>query len=321
MSRPRPAYPRRWTARALVLEGVRRFRKGRIVFGHGTFNARDEAVWLVSHVLKCTSEQIFLASSIPVSSAGADRVLDLFRRRVDERKPAAYLTHEAWLGGVRFHVDERAIVPRSHIAGLLQARLAPWITRSRQVRSVLDLCTGSGCLAVLSARAFPRARVDAADISLSALAVANRNVRALHMDQRIRVVRSDLFENLRAKRYDLIICNPPYVTSAAMERLPPEYRHEPTRALAGGRDGLTLVRQILAQASAHLNPRGLLVMEVGRAQARVERAFRDIPFIWPDLGRGNAVLIVEREALAGHGRGKSRESRSSRTRPRVNSRI
>ena len=320
MRRRRTAHSRGWTAGALVREGARRFRKARIGFGHGTFNARDEAAWLVSHALKCASEQIFLSPSKPVAPAAALRILDLFRRRVAERKPAAYLIHEAWLGGLRFYIDERAIVPRSHIAGLLQARLEPWVMASRSVRSVLDLCTGSGCLAVLSARAFPRARVDAVDVSSSALAVARRNVDAFRLSHRIRLVRSDLFANLRTKRYDLILCNPPYVTASAMDHLPPEYRHEPKLALAGGRDGLTLVRRILARSGAHLNAQGLLVVEVGSGRARVERTFRGIPLIWPDVGESHAVFIVEREALADYGRGSSRASSSSRTRPRVNSR-
>ena len=268
-----------------------------MVFGHGTDNARDEAAWLVSHALDCTVDQLLLKPSQPVPPATADRILTLFSRRINERKPAAYLTHQAWLGNARFYVDERVIVPRSHIAGLLQERLHPWIGRAGRIRSVLDVCTGSGCLAILSACAFSRARVDASDISTSALAVAKRNVDAFRLGRRIRLVRSDLFTKLRRRRYDLILCNPPYVTAGSMRRLPPEYRHEPALALAGGPDGLNLVRQILAQSGAHLNPGGLLVLEIGRGRARLERAFPHLPFIWPDVGENHAVCIVEREML------------------------
>ena len=197
----------------------------------------------------------------------------------------------------RFYVDERAIVPRSHIASLLQERLVPWIARPGRVGTALDLCTGSGCLAVLLARFFPEMRVDAADVSRAALAVARVNLRQYGLGKRIRLIKSDLFSALRGKKYDLIVCNPPYVTNAAMRRLPREYRHEPRLALAGGRDGLDLVRMILARAAAYLNPGGLLVMEVGSGRRRIERAFPRIEFIWPDVAGGGDVLIVRREQL------------------------
>jgi ribosomal protein L3 glutamine methyltransferase len=193
-------------------------------------------------------------------------------------------------------VDERVIVPRSHIADLLLERLAPWIAAGR-VRTALDLCTGSGCLAVLLARAFPRARVDAADISRAALAVARINVARHRLGRRIRLVRSDLFSALKGRAYDLIVCNPPYVTGTAMRRLPREYRHEPRIALAGGKDGLDDVRAILRGAAAHLHPAGLLVMEVGGGRTRVERAFPRLELTWAETPGGGDVLMARREQL------------------------
>ena len=247
--------------------------------------------------MKCDVDQLQQAPSKFIPPATAKRILGLFSRRVRERKPAAYLTREAWLGDLRFYVDERVIVPRSHIATLLQEHLEPWVRDRNRIRSVLDLCTGSGCLAILSARAFSRARVDASDVSPSALAVARRNIEAFRLGRRIRVVRSDLFKKLHGRRYDLIICNPPYVTTTSMRRLPAEYRHEPALALTGGSDGLKLVRRILNEARGHLNPGGLLVIEVGRSRARLEHACPMIPFIWPEVGQGNAVCVVECEML------------------------
>jgi ribosomal protein L3 glutamine methyltransferase len=213
------------------------------------------------------------------------------------RKPAAYITREAWLADLPFYVDERAIVPRSHIAGMLVDRLAPWASPAGRAKSVLDLCTGSGCLAIFAARAFPAARVDAADISAPALAVARINVRRYRMGRRIRLVRSDLFSALGGRRYDVIVCNPPYVTAASMRRLPREYRREPGIALAGGSDGLDAVRAILQQAGSHLQPGGVLVMEVGSGRARVERAFPRATLVWAATPGGGDVLVARREDL------------------------
>jgi len=226
-------------------------------------------------------------------------VLALFERRIHSRKPAAYLTGEAWLGDFRFHVDKRVIVPRSHIAALLGNRLAPWISRPASVKTALDLCTGSGCLAVLLAHNFPRASIDAADISPAALAVAKINRQRYGLRNRVRLVESDLFSALGGKQYDLIVCNPPYVTTRGIRRLPREYRHEPRAALAGGRDGLDLVRRVLGAASRHLSPRGLLVVEVGAGRNAVEKAWPLVPFIWLDEDGGVFLLShAELEAIA-----------------------
>ena len=282
--------------RALLRECERRLAEARVSYGHGTTNARDEAAWLALHALKIPFEGLEANLDTPLSRAQARRVTDLVEERIRTRKPAAYLTHQAWLGEHEFYVDERVIVPRSFIAELLRDASAPW--RGRPVRSVLDLCTGSGCLAILAALAFPRARVDAADLSKDALAVARRNVRDYALADRVTLVDSDLYASLEGRRSDLILTNPPYVTDAAMSKLPVEYRQEPAIALAGGRDGLDLVRTIVGEAPQHLEAGGLLVVEVGHARARVERAYRDLPLVWPHTSAGDdCVFAITREAL------------------------
>ena len=291
------AAARRWTVGSLVRLGARRFRAARLVFGHGTRNARDEAAYLALHALNLAPDAAAGAFDRRVDPRDARRVLSLFERRIRSRKPAAYLMREAWLGDFRFHVDERVVVPRSHIAGLLRENLAPWIPNRRAIKSTLDLCTGSGCLAVLLAHSFPLTRIDAADASSEALAVARINVQRYRLSRRIRLVKSDMFSALRGKRYDLIVSNPPYVTTTEMRRLPREYRHEPGVALAGGHDGLDMVRRILLQASSHLNPTGLLVVEVGRGRRRLEHVFPGVPFTWPEIAGGDTVFLVEREQL------------------------
>lgn len=293
--KPRAAGP--WTVIGLVTEGTRRFRAARLEFGHGTSHARDEAAYLTLHVLKLPLDAKAATLARQVNPRQAQRVLNLFDRRIRSRKPAAYLTQEAWLGRCRFYVDERVIVPRSHIAELLLDRLVPWIPDATRVGTALDLCTGSGCLAILLARGFRRASIDATDISPAALAVARRNVSDYRLARRIRLVKSDLFSALGGKTYDLIVSNPPYVTTAAMRKLPLEYRHEPRLALAGGEDGLDAARTILLQAAAHLNPGGMLVMEVGNGRRRTERAFPQVEFTWPETRGGGDVLIAHREQL------------------------
>jgi ribosomal protein L3 glutamine methyltransferase len=285
------------TIGALVRYGARRFRRARLAFGHGTGSARDEAAWLVLHALDLPPDAGAGLFTRPVSWGAARRVLALFERRIRSRKPAAYLTREAWLGDFPFYVDERVAVPRSHIAGLLRERLAPWISGRRAPRSILDLCTGSGCLAILLAHCFPGARIDAADVSVRALSVARINVRRYRLGRRVRLVKSDAYSALRGKRYDLIVSNPPYVTTSAMRRLPREYRQEPPLALAGGHDGLDVVRRILLGAAAHLHPDGFLVVEVGSGRRRLERAFPQIAFTWPETAAGDSVFLLEREQL------------------------
>ncbi len=274
---------------ALLRETARRFSRARLHYGHGTHNAKEEAAWLIASVLGYLLEQ----EVKPKDQRKIDR---LARRRIRERIPLAYLLKEAWLGEHSFYVDPRVIVPRSFIAELLRDRLSPWLVR--EPKRVLDLCTGSGCLAVLLALTFESSRVDAADLSSGALAVARRNLGLHEMTRRIRLVKSDLFASLGNAKYDLIVSNPPYVTARSMHNLPAEYRHEPALALAAGKDGLALVRRILAGARDHLAPGGLLVCEIGGNRKALERAYPAVEFAWPETSDGTGcVFILEREQL------------------------
>jgi ribosomal protein L3 glutamine methyltransferase len=286
------------TVRSLVLEAASRLERSGVAFGHGTANAVDEAAWLVLACLGLPVADLGPALDLAVDAGGAKAVRALVANRIRTRKPAAYLLQEAWLGPHRFYVDERVIVPRSFIAELLRERLAPWVREPSRVRSALDLCTGSGCLAILAALAFPKAKVDAADLSADALEVAARNVADYRLARRVRLVRSDLFAALAGRTYDLVVSNPPYVTAASMRRLPEEYRREPEMALASGRDGLAHTRAILAQAGRHLNPGGLLVVEIGHNRRALERAFPQLPFRWPQVAAGAGyVFVLERADL------------------------
>jgi ribosomal protein L3 glutamine methyltransferase len=265
-------------------------------FGHGTPNARDEAAWLLAHVLRLSHEELARSADRELDARECREALRLIDARVRTRKPLAYLIHEAWLGDHRFYVDERVVVPRSFIVELLRERFRPWI--SGPINRALDLCTGSGCLAILLALAFPRATLDASDVSRAALAVAHRNVKAYHLSRRVRLAQADLFSGIGPEQYDLIVSNPPYVRAAAMRKLPPEYRSEPRVALAGGSDGLTFVRRILDGAAGFLRPRGLLVVEAGHNRRAVERAFPRIPFIWAETSAGDdCVFLLRREDL------------------------
>jgi ribosomal protein L3 glutamine methyltransferase len=276
----------------------RRFRDARLGFGHGTAGAKDEAAWLLAHVLRAPHEKLARSARRRLTSSERRRAARLVEERVRKRRPLAYLIREAWLSDHRFYVDERVLVPRSFIAELLRERLSPWIPRRSDVRRALDLCTGSGCLAILLALAFPRARVDASDLAPTALAVARRNLKTYRLGRRVKLARADLFAGLKRKRYDLIVANPPYVDARAMRTLPREYRHEPKLALAGGRDGLQFVRRILTGAADFLRPRGLLVVEVGHNRAKLERAFPRLPFMWPETSAGDdCVFILAREDL------------------------
>ncbi len=301
----------RTTVGTLVQRGERWFKKARLAFGHGVTNAYDEAVYLTLHTLKLPLHH--LPATRRVSEADAARVLALFERRIRERKPAAYLTHEAWLGDQRFYVDERVLVPRSYIAELLFDRDAPHLPAAARVHTALDLCTGSGCLAILLAKRYRKARVDATDISTDALAVAAINIRCHRLSGRVKYLISNYFSSKATSktlgRYDLIITNPPYVRSAVMRTLPLEYQREPALALAAGTDGLDALRVILHEAARHLNPRGVLVVECGHARARVERAWPQLPFLWPETSGGDdCVFILTREDLL---RGQ-RETRAAR---------
>jgi ribosomal protein L3 glutamine methyltransferase len=268
------------TVRDWLRYAVSEFTRAGLFFGHGTASAYDEAAYLILHTVHLPLDRLEPFLDARLTHAERERLLDVLDRRINERIPAAYLTHEAWLGEYRFYVDERVLIPRSYIAELLRDDLTAWISDPAGIETALDLCTGSGCLAILLAHHFPNADVDAADVSSDALAVALRNVAEHGLQGRVNLIRSDLFSNLTEKRYDLIVSNPPYVTSVAMEELPPEYRHEPRLALAGGDDGLDAVRTILAQAADFLTPEGLLLVEVGRNRAAAEAAFPRLPFVW-----------------------------------------
>jgi ribosomal protein L3 glutamine methyltransferase len=286
------------TLRVLLRNSARRLNAAHVSYGHGTTNAQDEAAWLALHALNLPFEALDENLDRTLSANEVRRVAALIAERISTRMPAAYLVQEAWLGNHRFYVDERVIVPRSFIAELLQDQLAPWLGENSQVRSALDLCTGSGCLAILVALTFPRAKVHGADISKDALAVAKRNVLDYRLRGRVTLVASDLFSKLHKQRYDVIVSNPPYVREAVMRTLPIEYRKEPALALAGGRDGLDLVRRIIDEAVPHLNPGGLLVVEVGHNRKRVEKAFPELPLIWAQTSGGDdCVFLITRESL------------------------
>lgn len=286
----RPASP--FTVHDLVADAHARLKRARLAFGHGTKNAWDEAVYLVLHSLKLPIDHLTPVLGRNVTPAERKRALHLIDARVRRRIPAAYLTREAWLGDYRFYVDDRAIVPRSFIAELLRDRLAPWIAQPRRVKRALDLCTGSGCLAILLGKAFSAARIDAVDISTGALAVARRNVASYRLQRRVRLRKSDMFSALGMASYDLIIANPPYVSERIMRNLPREYRHEPSLALAGGKDGFDCVRTILHEAAAHMSPRGLLVVEIGHHRRRLEAAFPHLPFVWPLTSGGDDCVFM-----------------------------
>jgi ribosomal protein L3 glutamine methyltransferase len=286
------------TVQSLLDRAFARLEHARLAYGHGIANAWDEAVYLVLHALKLPPDRLTPYLERAVSARESARAMTLVTARIRRRIPAAYLTREAWLGEYRFYVDERVIVPRSFIAELLRERLAPWLTPRRRIRRALDLCTGSGCLAIVLAKTFSATHVDGVDIDRRALAVAKRNVASYRLQQRIHLLHSDMFSAVRGERYDLIIANPPYVAADTMRKLPREYQHEPRIALASGKDGLDAVRVILREAVAQLTENGLLVVEVGHHRRRVETAFPHHAFVWPQTSGGDdCVFILGRDDL------------------------
>lgn len=288
------------TVRDWLRYAVTRFNRAGIFCGHGVTDVFDEAAWLILSSLALPLERLdpFLDACIPSDERQA--LFDNIERRAVERIPTAYLVNEAWLGQYRFHVDERVIVPRSFFAELLDDGFSPWVEDPQTVTSALDLCTGSGCLAILMAQAFPNADVVAIDLSEDALAVARRNVDDYGLNDQIELVHSDLFDAIGDRRFDLIISNPPYVTADAMAALPPEYLHEPHMALAAGEDGLDIVRRLIAEAATHLHPEGILAVEIGHNRDLVENAFPDLPFSWLSTEGGeDMVFLLKREDLPG----------------------
>ena len=269
--------------------------RARVYFGHGTDNACDEAAELVFFVAGIDHAEGSRAYGRPLTARRRARIDALLQRRIRERIPLAYLTHRAFFAGLEFYVDERVLVPRSPIAGLLSSRFAPWVNAGR-VRRILDVGTGSGAIALACAKAFPRARVDAVDISVAALQVCRRNIRRLGLTRRVTALRSDHFAAVEGRRYDIIVSNPPYVGRAEMRRLPREYGHEPRLGLASGADGLDSVRAIFAAAGRHLADDGVLVVEVGNTERALLRAYPRLPFIWPEIAMGGGGVFMLRAA-------------------------
>jgi ribosomal protein L3 glutamine methyltransferase len=263
-----------------------------LYFGHGSSSAYDEAAYLILHTLKLPLDKLdpFLDARLLPQEIAA--VLAIIDRRTSERLPAAYLTSEAWLTDYRFYVDQRVIVPRSYIAELIPEHFQPWIADAWNVHNVLELCTGSGCLAIMLADAFPNAQVDAVDLSTDALEVAKRNVEDYQLEKRVHLIQSDLYEKVPTKKYDLIVSNPPYVNSKAMSSLPTEYRHEPQMALAGGKDGMDLVRRIVKEAKHRLTAKGMLIVEIGNEFAHAETAFHDLGLTWLSTSAGDASVFL-----------------------------
>lgn len=274
-----------------IAKAARRLARARLHFGHGTDNARDDAAALVWHVLDLPVPPRARDYARRVSASAQREIDAMVTRRIRERVPVAYLTRRTWFAGLAFHVDERVLIPRSPIAELIERRFAPWVD-ARRVGRILDLGTGSGCIAIACARAFPRATVDASDISAEALEVASMNVRRHRLGRRVRPVMSDHFAALAGRAYDIIVSNPPYVGAEELAALPPEYWHEPRGALASGKDGLDSVRTILREAGRHLRPRGILVVEVGNSEALVRRRFPRVPFTWLEFERGGGGVFL-----------------------------
>ena len=280
----------------LIDSCARQLEAAGVAFGHGTTNAFDEAAWLALWKLGIPLHELDRHAPDPVAADRVGEVLALVERRIQTRKPAAYLTGEAWLQGVPFHVDERTIVPRSFIAELLaDGGIDPWLGEHTQC--VLDLCTGNGSLAVLAALAYPDVQVDAADLSADALEVARLNVDRHGLQDRIRLLQSDGLQALPGP-YDLILCNPPYVNSASMAQLPAEYRAEPELALAGGDDGMDFIRKLLADVPSRMGEAAVLVLEIGNERSNFETAFAGLEAVWLDTSAGgDQVLLLTREAL------------------------
>lgn len=280
------------TIRDLLRYAITRFNGAKLFFGHGSSNAFDEAAYLILHTLKLPLDKLepFLDAHLLPDETAA--VLQVIERRINERVPAAYLTNEAWLGDYRFHVDERVIVPRSFIAELIPEQFSPWVDAPEAVTDILELCTGSGCLPIMLADAFPSAKIDAVDISADALAVARRNVDDYGLQDRITLIESDLYAKLPQKKYNLIVTNPPYVNAVSMGKLPQEYRREPQIALAGGVDGMDLVRKIVDGAAERLTKRGVLIVEIGNEREFAEAAFPDLELTWLSTSAGDDMVFL-----------------------------
>jgi ribosomal protein L3 glutamine methyltransferase len=280
------------TPRDLLRYATTRFNTEKLFFGHGSAEAFDEAAYLILHTLKLPLDNLEPFLDARLLPQEIQQVLAVIERRATDRIPAAYITNEAWLGTYSFYVDERTIVPRSYIAELIPQYFAPWINEPEGVSNILELCTGSGCLAIMMADAFPDAQVDAVDISPDALEVARRNVDTYKLQDRLTLIQSDLYANVPGKKYDLIITNPPYVNSGSMAKLPQEYLHEPQIALDGGADGMDLVRKIVAGAAERLTDDGLLIVEIGNEKEFAEAAFGHLGLTWLTTSQGDDMVFL-----------------------------
>ncbi|WP_310630921.1 50S ribosomal protein L3 N(5)-glutamine methyltransferase [Paraburkholderia sp.] len=286
------------TVRDLLRYGVSRFSAAKLSFGHGSSNAYDEAAYLVLHTLNLPLDLLDPFLDARLAPEEIEKVLGVIERRANDRVPAAYITQEAWMHGLRFYVDERVIVPRSFIGELLADGLQPYVEDPEQVSAVLELCTGSASLAILAAHAFPNADIDAVDLSAPALEVAKRNVHEHELDEKISLFEGDLYAPLPERRYDVIITNPPYVNADSMAALPAEYRHEPEMALAGGADGMDIVRRIIKDARNWLTDEGVLVVEIGNERENVEAAFGGLDLVWLSTSAGDdQVFLIQARDL------------------------
>jgi len=286
------------TIRDVLRYSVTRMNEAGVFFGHGQADAVDEALFLVLRSLNLPVDRADLFIDAFLTHAEINSLIQMIDQRVRKRVPAAYLLRESWLQGYRFYVDERAIVPRSFLAELLKDGLAPWVQDADAVEDVLDMCTGSGCLAVMAADVFRKAKVDAVDISPDALSVAKRNIADYHMTNRVNPVQSDLYGDLPSKRYGIILCNPPYVSDESMASLPREYQQEPKLALSGGPDGMAIVRRVVRGARGYLKRGGLLFVEVGGGRAAAEEALKGVPLTWLTTSDGDdTVFLVKQEEL------------------------